>query len=695
MESRLWGVKERYKNTIQRIKIGDKFLVHLTDNKTAGICKVTREYYYDAQPTWGNGNFYPHHIGFEPVKIPPKPIDAKESYDKYLRETHGTSGGYFGNPIRQISDSEFSIFESDINKNLETDPKLNAEKLAQLKEKCSVFLTGYDHTNLEISKQNHILGWRDKPGTLSNGDILFVFDTTNHEITACFRILSPSNNKDPIWHEERSSSSAPRIIYPYRWEVALIADSMHIATDKIFEFEPFRNDRKKFSLLIRNRHPRSINNPQYDEFRNFLLDKIKAEPFLGEYQNQNYLMLMRKPDSPWEDIEGKQYHYGNNVSNHSKITPNSNVVFFTVEDSITFLGYSKIDSITEEKRGRYTPGGKAITEKIAKLKKYQEFVPPKQATSKIEHEIKSLLGYNNQFAIIPITKEIFEMILSEPEPYSIEKLYENTMIGSDKIEEWEDLLKERRQVIFYGPPGTGKTFLAMEFSKYLISKYGGEYKIVQFHPSYGYEEFIEGIKPKLTNGQLDYQPVDGIFKTLVKSAARNPTKRFIVIIDEVNRGNLSKIFGELIFSLEYRGYSNKVILPYTNESFTIPDNLWIIGTMNSANRSIPLVDYALRRRFYFIEFMPDVEILYKCLLKDRYQPLAVSADKIKLFFANLNKTIADDEKLGRHYQLGHSYLIKERLDEAKIRTIWKYDIIPLLEEYILKNQNSYQNMKKC
>ena len=228
------------------------------------------------------------------------------------------------------------------------------------------------------------------------------------------------------------------------------------------------------------------------------------------------------------------------------------------------------------------------------------------------------------------------------------------------------------------PQGTGKTFLAMEFSKYLISKYGGEYKIVQFHPSYGYEEFIEGIKPKLTNGQLDYQPVDGIFKTLVKSAARNPTKRFIVIIDEVNRGNLSKIFGELIFSLEYRGYSNKVILPYTNESFTIPDNLWIIGTMNSADRSIPLVDYALRRRFYFIEFMPDVEILYKCLLKDRYQPLAVSADKIKLFFANLNKTIADDEKLGRHYQLGHSYLIKERLDEAKIRTIWKYDIIPLL-----------------
>lgn len=364
------------------------------------------------------------------------------------------------------------------------------------------------------------------------------------------------------------------------------------------------------------------------------------------------------------------------MPNHSKITPNSNVVFFRLEDSITFLGYSKIESITNEKRGRYTPA-----EKIANLKEYHEFVPPKRAANRIEQEIKSLPGYDNQFAILPITREIFEMILSEPEPYSIDRLVENTMIAYSKYEEWEDLLNERKQVIFYGPPGKGKTFVAIEFSKYLISKYGGKHEIVQFHPSYGYEEFIEGIKPKLTNGQLDYQPADGIFKILAKKARQNPTKKFILIIDEVNRGNLSKIFGELIFSLEYRGDANKVVLPYTNESFTTPDNLWIIGTMNSADRSIALVDYALRRRFYFIEFMPDADILYNCLLKERYQPSAVGVDKIKLFFVNLNKTILNDEKLGRHYQLGHSYFIKEKLDETKIRRIWKYALIPILEEY--------------
>jgi AAA domain (dynein-related subfamily) len=198
-------------------------------------------------------------------------------------------------------------------------------------------------------------------------------------------------------------------------------------------------------------------------------------------------------------------------------------VFFRLDDSITFLGHSMIDSITDELRGRKTPAGNPITDKIAKLKEYHEFGPPRRVTSKIEQEIKSLPGYNNQLAILPITKELFEMILLEPEPYSIDKLKENTMIASDAIEDWEDLLNERKQIIFYGPPGTGKTYVAIEFSRYLISKYGGEYKIVQFHPSYSYEEFIEGIKPNLINGQINYEPNDGIFKILATSARRDPS----------------------------------------------------------------------------------------------------------------------------------------------------------------------------
>jgi len=138
LESKSWGVKERYKRTIQRMRVGDEFLVHITGNRTAGICEVTREYYYDNHPTWDDGNLYPHRIGLEPVKIPAEPIDAKASYDKHLRETHRTSGGYFGNPIRQLSDFEFSIFESDIDKNLATtqmDKRLPQNTLESSSEK--------------------------------------------------------------------------------------------------------------------------------------------------------------------------------------------------------------------------------------------------------------------------------------------------------------------------------------------------------------------------------------------------------------------------------------------------------------------------------------------------------------------------------------------------------------------------------
>lgn len=118
LESRTWGVKDRYKTTMQRMKTGDEILIHLTENKTAGICKVTREYFEDNSKIWPDGEIYRHRIGIEPLKIPPNPIGGKLSYDKNLRTEHGSPRGYFGNAIREIPDHEFSIFESDIDKSV-------------------------------------------------------------------------------------------------------------------------------------------------------------------------------------------------------------------------------------------------------------------------------------------------------------------------------------------------------------------------------------------------------------------------------------------------------------------------------------------------------------------------------------------------------------------------------------------------
>jgi len=274
-------------------------------------------------------------------------------------------------------------------------------------------------------------------------------------------------------------------------------------------------------------------------------------------------------------------------------------------------------------------------------------------------------------------------------PVTIEDLTKTTYLPIEKLKEIEALLIEKGQIIFYGPPGTGKTFIAIHFAKYLKSKYDGDYRIVQFHPSYSYEDFVEGIKPIITNGALEYKPQDAIFKILCKQASVNSEQKYILIIDEINRGNLSKIFGELVYGIEYRGDKDgQVTLPYTNESLVIPKNLWIIGTMNSADRSIAMVDYALRRRFYFVELMPDAQVLNSFLSKSHS---IVDKDVIVQLFNQINESITNDEKLGRHYQLGHSYFMKDNIDNVILNRIWKYAVRPILEEYYFEE---YEQIEK-
>jgi 5-methylcytosine-specific restriction protein B len=189
---------------------------------------------------------------------------------------------------------------------------------------------------------------------------------------------------------------------------------------------------------------------------------------------------------------------------------------------------------------------------------------------------------------------------------------------------------------------------------------------------------------------MNYVPSNGIFKELCEDA-KNSDNKHILIIDEINRGNLSKIFGELIYALEYRGSASPIKLPYSHDELTIPDNLWIIGTMNSADRSIALVDYALRRRFYFVELMPQVAILNSFFSK--YPPLNITADEVGRIFNKINEIISSNEKLGRHYQIGHSYFIKKNLDDVGIKRIWKYAVKPILEEYYFEDPDQIADIE--
>ncbi len=208
--------------------------------------------------------------------------------------------------------------------------------------------------------------------------------------------------------------------------------------------------------------------------------------------------------------------------------------------------------------------------------------------------------------------------------------------------------------------------MAEKIGRHLIGGGNGFCEIVQFHPSYAYEDFMQGLSPKtVTGGRLEYSMVPGRFKDFC-SRARDCTGRCVLIIDEINRANLSRVLGELMFLLEYRGQS----IPLAGgEHFQIPDNVRIIGTMNTADRSIALVDHALRRRFAFLGLYPDYNVLRKYHTVTRFDPEGLIA-----VLERLNAAIND-----KHYSVGISYFLQPDI-EVTLQDIWQMEIDPYIEE---------------
>ena len=243
------------------------------------------------------------------------------------------------------------------------------------------------------------------------------------------------------------------------------------------------------------------------------------------------------------------------------------------------------------------------------------------------------------------------------------------------LEEIETLLKEKLQVIFQGPPGTGKTYVAQKLARHLA---GSEERVtlVQFHPSYAYEDFVQGFRPTLKDGQPGFELRDGPLMRAAKAAQDDldPDAKHFLIIDEINRGQIAKVLGELYFLLEYRDES--IRLQYSDEPFSLPPNLYVIGTMNTADRSIALVDLALRRRFYFVEFHPDDEpvrgVLRRWLKAKGLDGMEWVADVVE----SANVKMKDD----RHAAVGPSYFMKDGLDDDAVARIWRHSVLPYIEE---------------
>ena len=255
------------------------------------------------------------------------------------------------------------------------------------------------------------------------------------------------------------------------------------------------------------------------------------------------------------------------------------------------------------------------------------------------------------------------------------------------------ILRRKGQVALYGPPGTGKTYRALAVAKELAARHAfrktfgdlstteqseitdGLVRICTFHPGWGYEDFIEGLRPKTIGGQMVFEPRDGIFKQLCIDAAKQPDRHFFLVVDEINRGDLPRIFGELLTTIEYDKRDRRVTLPVTGASFAVPKNVFLIGTMNTADRSISLMDAALRRRFGFVELMPD-----SSQLEGRKAGGLLLGPWLDALNARVRRYLKRD---ARNLQIGHAYLMPPQpiASVAEFARVLRDDIIPLLEEY--------------
>jgi uncharacterized protein (DUF2461 family) len=271
-----------------------------------------------------------------------------------------------------------------------------------------------------------------------------------------------------------------------------------------------------------------------------------------------------------------------------------------------------------------------------------------------------------------------------PADYDPATFHRETYLSGLWLDRVLGLLRLKKQLVLQGVPGTGKTHVARSLARLLTHDQPGCVRLVQFHPTYSYEEFVEGIRVRTAEAdgraEVSYPVEDGVMCEFAAHAAARPSEPHVLIVDELNRGNLPRIFGELLFLLEYR--EQAVTLPYSRRSFRLPDNLFVLATMNPLDRSAVALDQALRRRFSFVDMPADAAILAKWL--EEHPPAEDAGEtfgpRVVRLFDELNRRLARD--LGSEKQIGHSFFMVPDLDPEKLAAVWDHHVRPMLLDYL-------------
>lgn len=322
--------------------------------------------------------------------------------------------------------------------------------------------------------------------------------------------------------------------------------------------------------------------------------------------------------------------------------------------------YKHIRKVEWTNKGEWEHPGQAVMKTLTCISPYPDYV----------QRLLSLFAED-------ILEETSEQIEIKYPPYTKDDFLNKVYMDEDTYNTLTELLEAKYNVILQGAPGVGKTFAAKRLAYSIMGqKDTSRVAMVQFHQSYSYEDFIQGYRPSKDGFEL----VNGAFYKFCKEAEEDNERPYFFIIDEINRGNLSKILGELMMLIEKDKRGEKIKLLYSNEWFTVPQNVRIIGMMNTADRSLALMDYALRRRFAFFDFAPAFSSEgFKNYLSEKDSP---KLEKLIAAVESLNSTISTDESLGDGFRIGHSYFCTDdEITDEWLKSVVEYEVIPLLKEY--------------